>query len=640
MARSRSGPRAVRGGRDVYASARKSSKTKSSAASRGRHVLEEGALALRDGISQSLPGGGGSGRGGSTSGERLVARNSSRVFVVVLLFALVAIVFFAKLIYLQVIIAPTYAAQAEAARTVGFALEPRRGTIYDRNGNILAISVDATTVYANPSEIETPGRTARVIAECLGGTPTDYIDSLAAGENVYFSFVKRKANVDAAQKLKEALAEEELPGIYFISDTRREYPYGSVGGQVVGGVNIAVDEEENLEYYEGASGLELYYNTTLAGTYGYYEAEIGADGTPIPGGVHVSRAAIEGQDIVVSIDIDFQKELENALVAGCKRVEADTGSAIVMDAKTGEIYAAASLPFFNPADRSKVEAGSMRLACISNLLEPGSVFKTVSATAVLENKVMTPEDEIFCPAYLEADGYIVADAGGAQGRGDEMWSLRTIINRSSNVGISMCVEKMGFDKLYDAILRYNLNSLSGVDYPGEQLGYLLDFDYWSRVQGYNVSFGQGISVTPLQMLRFYGSLLNDGYEVTPHFLLRKPQSSELPVYGSVKVIDNTDAIDPMVSMLKTVVTDGTGTLAAIDGYDVAGKTSTAEIFDEENGGYRPGVYNIAFTGFIADSTSNLVCFVGADEVPGDRTVTPAFKDIMTAAINRYNILPE
>ena len=562
--------------------------------------------------------------------ERFAVRNSSRTFWVILFFLALAAVFFVRLVYLQVIVAPQYSAQAQASRTVGFALQPRRGTIYDRNGNILAISVDATTVYANPSEIQTPGATSRTIAECLGGTPADYIDALAGGEEVTFSFVKRKADVAAAKKL----AEQELPGIYFIDDTRREYPYGQVGGQVIGCVNIDVDEENNAEYYVGVSGLEMYYDTTLAGTPGYYEAEIGADGTPIPGGVHVSKPAVEGQDIVISLDIEFQEEVEKSLVAGLERVEVKSGSAIVMDAATGEIYAAASTPLFNPANRLSVEPGAMQLKCVTNLFEPGSIFKTVSAMAILENEVMTPEDEIFCPAEIEADGYIVSDASI---RGDETWSLRTIINRSSNVGISLSVEKMGFDKLYEAIMRYNLNTPTGVDFPGELGGYLIDFDYWSRVQGYNVSFGQGISTNALQMTRFYACLINDGVEVTPHFLIRKPQTGDVPTYPTVDVVKNKAAIPQMVSMLQTVVTDGTGTLAAIDGYQVAGKTSTAEIFDEENGGYRVGVYNLAFTGFISNSSSKLVCFVGADEVPGDRTMTPAFHDIMAYAVNRYNI---
>ena len=169
---------------------------------------------------------------------------------------------------------------------------------------------------------------------------------------------------------------------------------------------------------------------------------------------------------------------------------------------------------------------------------------------------------------------------------------------------------------------------------------LAPYDQWSAVQAYNVSFGQGVSVTPLQMTRFYGAIVNNGVECVPHFLIGMPQSGTTPAYGTTQVIENTDALGDMQSMLKTVVTDGTGAKAAIDGFNVAGKTSTAEIYDEENGGYRKNVCNLAFTGFLADSSSKLVCFVGANEVPGDGVVTPIFKDIMTAAIDRFGITSE
>ena len=566
--------------------------------------------------------------------ERLVSRDSNRAFIVVALFMAMAVVFFIRLVFLQVIVADEYTAQAQESRTVGFTVEPRRGTIYDRNGHILAISVEATTVYANPSEITEPGTTARAIAEVLGGTAADYADAVAADEKATFRFVKRKVDTATADKLREM----ELPGIYFISDTKREYPYGQTGGQVIGACSIEVDEEANREYYVGICGLEMYYNTILSGTAGYYEAEVGADGTPIPGGVHESIPAVEGQDIVISIDIEFQEELERDLKLGLERVQVKGGSAVVMDATTGEIYAAASSPFFNPADRKDVPVGSMQLKAVTNLFEPGSIFKTVSATAILEEGTMTPDTEVDCPEYLEADGYIVSDAWDHEA---VTWDLRTILAKSSNIGISLSVEDhLGFDKLYDAILKYRFSTLTGIDYPGEQLGYLLDFDYWSHVQGYNVTFGQGISINAMQILRFYGALENDGWAVTPHFLLRKPQTNEAPEWETHEIIQNKDAIAPVTSMLQSVVTDGTGTAAAIDGYDCAGKTSTAEIYDEVNGGYRVDAVNIAFTGFIANSNSNFVCFCGADEVPADRHVTDMFHDIMSHAIDRYNIVPE
>ena len=594
---------------------------------------------------------------------KLAIFDSNRAFWPLAIFAIFAAVFFLRLVYLQVIVAGDYSAQAQAQRTSYLTIEPRRGTIYDRNGVVLATSVDATTIYVDPTEVTDINMTAQLLADSLGGQASDYLEKVTAN-NTRYSVIKRKADtsvgddlqsrvterVAEAQKQENARAKDAgeqaqtvQSGIHFVTESRREYPNGQVAGQVVGACSIGVDEDKNREYYYGICGLEKQYNDVLSGTPGYYEAEYGRSGQAIPGGVHEQVDAVDGQDIVVSIDINLQRDVEEYLTNGCKDLEAASGSAVLMDGSTGEIYAAASLPLFNPADRSEVKEGAMQLKCVTDLFEPGSIFKSVSAMAILETGTLTPDSELFCPASITADGYTISDA---HERGDATFTLREILDQSSNVGISLATEQMGFDELYNHIVKYNLHSTTGVDYPGEgeegtdALGMLAPLEQWSAVQAYNVSFGQGVSVTPLQMTRFYGAIVNSGVECVPHFLLSMPQSGYTPVYETEDVIENKDAIGDMQSMLKTVVTDGTGKLAAIDGYNVAGKTSTAEIYDEENGGYRKNVYNLAFTGFLADSSSKLVCFVGANEVPGNRVVTPIFKDIMTSAIDRFGITSE
>ncbi len=594
---------------------------------------------------------------------KLAIFDSNRAFWPLAIFAIFAAVFFLRLVYLQVIVAGDYSAQAQAQRTSYLTIEPRRGTIYDRNGVVLATSVDATTIYVDPTEVTDVNMTAQLLADSLGGQASGYLEKVTAN-NTRYSVIKRKADTsvgdDLQSRVTERVAEAQKQenvrakdageqaqtvqsGIHFVTESRREYPNGQVAGQVVGACSIGVDEDKNREYYYGICGLEKQYNDVLSGTPGYYEAEYGRSGQAIPGGVHEQVDAVDGQDIVVSIDINLQRDVEEYLTNGCKDLEAASGSAVLMDGSTGEIYAAASLPLFNPADRSEVKEGAMQLKCVTDLFEPGSIFKSVSTMAIMETGTLTPDSELFCPASITADGYTISDA---HERGDATFTLREILDQSSNVGISLATEQMGFDELYNHIVKYNLHSTTGVDYPGEgeegtdALGMLAPLEQWSAVQAYNVSFGQGVSVTPLQMTRFYGAIVNSGVECVPHFLLSMPQSGYTPIYEIEDVIENKDAIGDMQSMLKTVVTDGTGKLAAIDGYNVAGKTSTAEIYDEENGGYRKNVYNLAFTGFLADSSSKLVCFVGANEVPGNRVVTPIFKDIMTSAIDRFGITSE
>ena len=583
--------------------------------------------------------------------------NSNRVFLPILVFAALAVLFVLRLAFLQVIAAPQNAAEGENARMKYTWIEPRRGTIYDRNGVVLATSVETTTIYIDPTEVDDADATAQVLVDVLGGQKSDYLEAITAA-NTRYAVVKEKADVEVGESVKARVSEltavgapyeDKDFGIRYKTLWKREYPNGQVGGQVVGACKLDTEVENNREYYTGISGLELYYDDILSGEAGYTREETSPDGTPIPGGEHDSKEAVNGQDIIISIDIELQQYVEDRLTADKEGITSNGGSAVVMDGGTGEIYAAASLPLFNPADRTDMEDDAPKLKCVTDLFEPGSIFKSVSAMAILEAGTMTPDTELFCPSTIEADGYIISDA---HDRGDATFTLQQIMDQSSNIGISLATENAtvgdvsGFQNLCNKINAYNLHTKTGVDFPGEGelgtdiLGNLPSFDKWGKVVGYNISFGQGLSLTPLQIPRFYSALVNDGVECTPHFLLSKPQSGEVMEYESEKVIDNSAAIDDLTSMLKTVVTEGTGKAAAIEGYNVAGKTSTAEIYDEENGGYRKGVYNLAFTGFLADSSSQLVCFVGANEVPTDGVVTPIFKDIMSTAIDRFNIYPE
>ncbi len=590
--------------------------------------------------SRSEQGGSGTRRSASgsyRSSQQTFAPRTSRLFIPLIIFAVLAIIVLFRLVYLQVIMAPTYSEMAEDTRTVQIPMEPRRGTIYDRNGNILAVSVDAASIYATSSEIDSVSETAEALASILGGKATDYYDSLTGDSGDYIA-VARKVDTSVGDAI-EAL---ELSGIYVLEDTRREYPNGQTAAQIVGVCSTKVDEEQNREYYYGISGLEEYYDDILSGEVGYYEAERGLDGTPIPGGVHESTPAVDGQDIIISIDLELQEYVENRLEQGVSDLGGSSGSSVVIDAATGEIYAAASLPLFDPSNRAEIKEGATNLKVVTDLFEPGSIFKTVSMMAILETDTMKPDDTIFCPSSITVDDYTISDA---HERDDATYSLREILDVSSNVGISLVSERMGFDKLYDYILKYNLHTKTGVDYPGEGeedtdvLGYLAPYDSLSEVAKYNISFGQGLSLTPLQITRFYCAIDNNGVECTPHFLLSKPQTGETAEYETQDVITDKEAIATMTNMLEGVVTDGTGTEAAIDGFTVAGKTSTAQIYDEENGGYRDEQYNLAFVGFLSGSSSQLVCFVGANEVDFMGVVTPIFKDIMTTAIDRFNIVP-
>lgn len=548
--------------------------------------------------------------------------NSSRLSILLFIFIFIVLCLLARLVYLQVIKGPEFSQAAADSRTLSVNISPHRGTIYDRNGNVLATSVDAMTIYANPKEIEDVSSSAEAVASALGGDADEYAELLK--QDTTFVYLKRKADMDAA----EALKSEGIVGIYYIEDTKRVYPYGKVAGQVLGFVNV--DDE-------GVSGLELYYNDILKGTPGKLVVQQGGGGIPIPGGTEVDEPAVDGQDIVVSIDIDMQSYLEKRLAEGVSTIEGEDGRAVLMDASTGELLAIASTPYFDPSNPSDSEVGSDSLKTVTQAYEPGSTFKTASMMAMLEAGVVTPDTTIFAPAELSADEYVITDA---HERGDMTMTARYVIQDSSNIGTSLLVENyLGFRPLYDKIVSYGLNGQTGIDYPGEAAGYLSpDVDTWPLITKYNVTFGQGISTTPLQMARFYGALVNNGVACTPHFLISKPQTGETLQYDTEQIVENTAAIDPMISMLETVVEEGTGTGAAIDGYRVAGKTGTAEYVDEDTGVYAKSSYNLSFVGVLPDASTPLVCFVGVNEVPYERNTTEVFKDIMTEAISRYRVV--
>ncbi|MCL2826328.1 MAG: penicillin-binding protein 2, partial [Eggerthellaceae bacterium] len=479
-------------------------------------------------------------RGGQDSSKRIDVSGRAVVFLVI--FAAIAAVFLVRLIDFQVIMAPEYSADATATRTMTQTVAAHRGTIFDRNGNVLAQSIRAVTISANPKQVTDVVNTAAALASILGGDIADYRDKLSEKDSE-FVYIERQADADKADKLKQL----NMEGIYFQDVEKRVYPYGQIGGQVVGVVDIDG---------QGMSGLEYYYNDTLSGTPGTIKDQRGADGVPIPNTTIESTPPVDGQDIYTTIDINLQGEVENDLVNGVGDIEGKGGSAIVMNAANGEIYACASLPLFNPADTSTIEPGAQNLSGITDAFEPGSIFKTVTLTSILENGALQPADTLFCPEYLYADGYTISDA---HPRDDETMTLKQIVEHSSNVGMSLAAQQLGFDKLYQSILAYNLNAPTNVDYPGLSNSMLADVGTWTLAHSYNISFGQGVTVTPLQMVRFYGALVNDGVECTPHFLMSTSLNDIPGTYPTTQVIQNTSVIPQVTDVLEGVVSEGTAT---------------------------------------------------------------------------------
>jgi cell division protein FtsI (penicillin-binding protein 3) len=571
-----------------------------------------------------------------------------------------------QLVHLQVFAAPELSKEAQAQRTSEIVLPAARGTIYDRNGNVLAMSVEAVTIYANPREVVDPSATARVLADVLGGESQDYYEELI--KDTTFVYIIQKADVDQAQKLKdrnqelkaqlesEAAAQKEsgttastvtvasntaLYGINYLEDTKRVYPYGSIGAQVVGMVGL--DDE-------GLFGLEQMYDSVLRGTDGKLSTEYSLriegrplSGQPIPGSAREELAPVDGQDIIVSLDIDLQQYVESELARVGAERETNNGNTLVLDGGSGEIYAAASLPLLDRdnLNAEAIEAGAATVKSICVNYEPGSIFKAFTAAAVLEENAMDTEEELYVPATRTFSGYVVSDS---HSRPDMTMSFRTIIAQSSNVGTSMVKDRLSDEVYASHLSRFGVGQPTHVDFPGEGIGILDPWEGWADIKSANISFGQGVMVSSLQIASFYGAVANDGIKYQPHFLIDRPQAARRAEFSNkTETIMRPETATTLRSMLTTVVTDGTGHAARIEGYSVAGKTGTAQKAAPDGGGYLPDDYIVSFVGFFADSDSKFVCIASMDNpigADGNAPTGPLFASIMQFAANRYMIEPE
>ena len=500
-------------------------------------------------------------------------------------------------------------------------MEAKRGTIYDRNGNALAVSVDCTTIYCNPQEVSDPQKAADILAQDLGGSASSYLKPIR--QDTTFSYVSRKVDTSKADKAKDDLRDEGIAGFYYLNDSKRTYPYGNVGGQVLGIVGVDGD---------GLTGLELYYNDVLSGKDGEMTVETGADGTPIAGGISTTSDASNGTDIVISLDVDVQQAAETAIKQGVEDYKADSGSVMVTDPKTGEILAACSTPLLNITDTSTVEEGATALKPVSASYEPGSIFKLLTMSIGIENGLITPESSYNVPAKVKVgddDGRSVTQA----------MTVREILRRSSNAGSAMVAQRIiGARRFADGIDRFGIGHTTGIDYPGETTGMVKTIDQYNGASLGAMSFGQSLAIPMVQMVKAVGSIANGGVLETPHFLLSK--GGEKVSWESPGSSISPETASQVTDMMRTVVQEGTAKNAQVKGYDIAGKTGTGEQADE-TGGYAEGKFVSSLIGFAPADDAGVLVYVGLNGTPylAYSSSAHVFSTVMSAALTNSDIQP-
>lgn len=536
------------------------------------------------------------------------------------LFAAVA----ARLAWLQVVEAPSLSAKAESQRTNVVTLHAKRGTIYDRNGNVLAMSVECETVYANPKEVSDPSGAAELLAETLGGERSDYMDLLTL--DTTFVYIQRQVDQDVADDLQAKLLERDLTGVYFLSDTKRIYPYGSVGAQVLGYVGSEGD---------GLSGLEYQYNDILTGTDGEMIMETGLTGTPIAGGAAQVTEAKNGTDIVISIDIDLQEACEKIIAEAIETYHSESGSVMVTNPRTGEILAACSTPMPDFSNLTDLE--SLNLKLVSSSFEPGSVFKVLTTSIGFELGLYNSETVYTVPAaVLVGESYVTDDDNRDY---TEDMSVREMMRRSSNTGMALLVQDViGAQRFSEGVASYGIGQLTGIDFPGETQGIVKSLGEYDGSTAGSMAFGQGLAIPMVQIVRAYGAVANDGVPVTPHFLVSKDgEEVDWPVGEQIV---SAEVANMETDVMRTVMQEGTGRNGQIEGYDIAGKTGTGEQASEE-GGYASYKYVASLCGFANADDPDVLVYAGLNGLPhlASQSSAYVFHDVMEQALSILAVAP-
>ncbi|MBI4743628.1 MAG: penicillin-binding protein 2 [Actinobacteria bacterium] len=538
----------------------------------------------------------------------------------------------ARLIYIQVIRSEEFNKQALRQRLRKIKLTPKRGIIYDRNKNVLAMSIEVDSVYATPRFVKDPDNTAEKLSLILGMDKSIIKQKLTRKSG--FVYIARKIDKDKSKKIKKL----KLKGIGYLRESKRYYPGSNLAPQLIGFAGM-----DN----KGLTGLELYYDALLQGESGELVTEIDPLGRSIPDGVLNLSPSIDGDNVVLTIDKNIQFVAESELKKAVESSKAKAGVVIVMDTKTGEILAMANMPSFDSNVYNQAEVETLRNRAVTDVYEPGSTMKIVIAASALEEKIVRPQDVFYLPSTIKVADKEIKEA---HERPPGNFTFSQIVSKSSNVGAVTIGLKLGKERIFRYIKSFGLMEKTGIDYPGEVKGYLPPLYRWYGSTIGNIPIGQGISVTALQMLRAVAVIGNDGVIVKPYLLkdvLKNETADSNGKSKSIKPVSRRvvshETSQQLKNILKEVVAEGTGGNARVSGYEVAGKTGTAQKPKSNGKGYEKGKYIASFVGFVPADNPKLAVIVIIDEpqgvIWGGSIAAPVFSNVSEYSLRRLKVLP-
>lgn len=554
--------------------------------------------------------------------------NHRRLLQLFAILAAWAVVVVVRLIQVQLVKHDYYVNKAQRQQERTLALNPVRGAILDRRERVLAESVSAESIYADPQSIADKKTTAKALANALHEDPKEMAEKLAS--NSGFVWIARQLPLDQTAEVKKL----KLGGVYFLDEHRRSYPRATLAANVVGyvgldGQGLAGIEHSLDNYVRGKAGKVTLLRDARRGMY-----LVGGEGANRP---------VDGNDVVLTIDSIVQFIAERALQKAVDRYHAAGGSVIVMDPRDGSILAMASAPTFDPNRFGDFPAGAWKNRAVQDYYEPGSTFKIITASAGLEEGVVTPSQILDCANGALPVGNVVIHEHGHNRYG--LISFEDVMVHSSNIGAVRVGVSLGQDRFYRWIRRFGFGERTGVPLPGESSGLVRRVERWSALSNAMMSFGQEVGVTPLQLVTAVAAVANGGMKVAPRIVDRVVDAKGSIVYQPAKVApervmsDRTAAV--LNEILKAVVARGTGQPAALSEHVVAGKTGTAQKA-ERGGGYSADKFVASFVGYVPADRPRLVILAVVDEPKGAQyggtVAAPIFKEVAESTL-RYLAVP-
>ncbi|MGH3066008.1 MAG: peptidoglycan D,D-transpeptidase FtsI family protein [Gaiellaceae bacterium] len=550
------------------------------------------------------------------------AATNRRIVLLAGIFVTLLAVALGRAVWLQAVQGPELAAMALQQHRETVVVPAARGTIFDRNGEPLAIGEQATTVYANPRQVESARDLTLAAVKKLGVEP-GVVYPLLADRTRGFVYVARKADPLEAEELEKL----GFAGLGFYPEELRAYPQGPVAAQVLGFAGL-----DN----KGLEGLERSLENALAGRPGSQTIVKDPFGRALD--VVSTKPETPGKNVRLTIDNQIQANAEVVLQETVRRWGARSASAIVMDPYTGSVLAMAVAPRFNANRFPTTRPDRRRNRAVTDTYEPGSTFKLVTVAAALQEGVVGPSTSFRLAPKIQVSDRVIREA---HTRGTQRLTVRQIVEFSSNIGTITIAQRLGEGRLASWIDKFGFGQATGIDFPGESHGFALPLDQWSGSTIGTVPIGHGIAVTPIQMARAYAAIANGGLLVQPQ-LVERVDGQPVARTRKRRVVSR-EVSEQMLSMLRGVVLEGTGTEAAIPGYTVAGKTGTAAKI-EPSGRYSTSRYVASFVGLVPAVKPRLVIMVMVDEPRGNFyggvVAAPAFREIARFNVQHLEVPPD